>query len=222
MSVTETMNEADRRASVATEGEMSPDTVERLSMAQMLDRSELPTLSEVGKPLTCPTCGGASVYAQRMSMEGRACLHTTAGKGTKVIAWYCGQGVREHEAFDNTLSSDMKRADVEGWNLEVLDAVRGMAKHVVRDVTNVRAIVDGAMAHIGALEAQLAEKSQALLAAQASERKLLAAIEKPKVGHRWDDVKRRGKLSQERIAEIEAKVSAEVKAKAKRKKGRNG
>lgn len=202
MSVTETMEEAERRAAVADVGEMSHDTAERLSMAQVLDRGDLPTLSEAGRPLTCPTCGGASVYAQRMSMEGRACLHTTAGKGTKVIAWYCGQGEREREAFDNTLTSDMKRSDIEGWNLEVLDAVRGMAKHVVRDVSNVRAIVDGAMAHIGALEAQLAEKSQALLEAQASERKLLGAVErargrrKPKLPTKADaraELRRRGK-----------------------------
>ena len=174
-------------------GPMSQDTAQRLTMSEILDRGELPTLSEAGRPLICPTCGGASVYAQRMSMEGRACLHTTAGKGNRVIAWYCGEQERQREEFDVTLVHDLKRADVEGWNLEVLDAVRGMAKHVVRDVVNVRAVLDGARKHIGALEAQLAEKTTALLAAQETAPKLLAAVPGKKGKGRAKAKRKKGK-----------------------------
>lgn len=192
--VQEVINEADRRAAVATEGvespdaaarlnvgEMSADTAERLSMSQILDRGALPVLSQVGRPLICPTCGGASNYVQRMSMEGRACLYTTAGKSSKVLAWYCGEHERQNQVFDVNLLKDRQQVDVEGWNLEVLDAVRGMAKHVVRDTMNARAIMAKATEYMGALEAQLAEKTTALLAAQKRERKLLAAVAPAKV-----------------------------------------
>jgi len=172
----ETMESPEQIA--AALGDMTPDSAERLSLSQVLDRGALPVLSQVGRPLVCPTCGGASNYVQRMSMEGRACLHTTAGKSSKVLAWYCGEHERQNEVFDVNLLKDRQQVDVEGWNLEVLDAVRGMAKHVVRDTMNATAIMAKAMDHIRSLEAVIVEKDRTLKAIEAmpAMRKLLSAV----------------------------------------------
>ena len=65
--------------------------------------------------------------------------------------------------------NDLKGSDIGGWNIEVLDAVRGMAQHVLRDVANLRTLASGLMAHVGDLEVELAEKRKALAESRASE-----------------------------------------------------
>ena len=95
-----------------------------------------------------------------------------------MLAWYCGEHERQNEVFDVNLLKDRQQVDVEGWNLEVLDAVRGMAKHVVRDTMNAQAIMGKAMDHIRSLEAVIVEKDRTLKAIEAmpATRKLLAAV----------------------------------------------
>jgi hypothetical protein len=141
----------------------------------VLSEEPLPeVLSDHGRPRACPSCGGASVYASHMAMEGRACRY--ASKGDAIIAYYCGEHERKREAFDVDLHGDTRAADIGGWNVEVLASVKTLASQVVRDAMNARDIVRAAMGHIHDLEAELADKRQALLESRAAETKLLTAV----------------------------------------------
>jgi len=143
-----------------------------------LDAGDRPPLSDHGRPRSCPSCGGASVYARFMAMEGRACRY--ASKGDAIVAFYCGEHERRREAFDVDLVNDIKGTDIGGWNIEVLDAVKGMSREVLRDLDNLRNLTRGMMVHMGNLEAELAEKRLALSVARKSKQKLLAAVEEKK------------------------------------------
>lgn len=147
---------------------------ERARRATLVEDPEVPVLSDNGRPRACPSCGGASVYALHMAMEGRACRY--ASKGDAIIAYYCGEHERKRESFDIDLHADTRAADIGDWNIEVLQAVKRTASEVVRDVYNLRDLARAAMAHIGELSAELATSKQALLESRAAELKLLAAV----------------------------------------------
>ncbi len=158
--------------------EPDPETVagvreaaaERARRATLADEPEPEVLSDHGRPRACPSCGGASVYASHMAMEGRACRY--ASKGDAIIAYYCGEHQRKHEAFDVDLHGDTRAADIGGWNVEVLGAVKGMSREVVRDVYNVRDLVRTAMGHIAEMEVELSKKQAALAASRTTAKKL--------------------------------------------------
>ena len=91
-------------------------------------------LSDHGSPRACPACGGISVFASHLAMEGRACRYTA--KAELVVAFYCAEYTRQHEQRDVSLNADSDVYMMGSWNGEAMEAVKGMAADVVR-VTNV-------------------------------------------------------------------------------------
>ncbi len=141
-----------------------------------------PLLSDHGSPRVCPSCGGISVFASHLAMEGRACRYTS--RGELVIAFYCAEYTRQHEQRDVSLNADSDVYMMGSWNGEAMAAVKGMAADVAR-VTNVargfindlgdhahlRTLVDELRADIVAAEATIRRMRDAAKRAAAKRRK---------------------------------------------------
>lgn len=167
----------------AARASLSPST----QVGALLDDVPVPVLSDNGRPRVCPSCGGASVYALHMAMEGQACRY--ASKGGRVIAFYCGAHERQRRESDIDLAGDLKATDIGDWNLETLAAVRGMSSQVILHVHAARAVVSEAMRHIDNLEGELRTKTLALAESQAKETKLLGAVKRERKRRKKSETK---------------------------------
>lgn len=115
-----------------------------------------------GSPRVCPACGGASVFAERMVMEGRACRY--AMKGGVLLAFYCGDYERRNEGFDVAFAGDMDLFQVSGYNTQLIGAVMGACNEAQRVSHGVRAALADIGVDLGQATALIAERVAAVRA----------------------------------------------------------